>query len=385
MRIVIAPDSFKESLSAREVTAAIARGWCRVRGDDCLHLLPMADGGEGSCDAIHAAIGGAWIESRVCGPDLVPRVARWLLLPAADGRPVTAVIEMAAASGLEGLAPERRNPRLTTTQGTGELVLAALDRGCRRIVLGIGGSATNDGGAGFATALGVRFLDAEGMELEPGGAALRRLARIDAEELDPRLAATAIQVACDVDNPLTGPRGASVVYGPQKGADPDMVSELDCSLAHYARILEAACGRQLADCPGAGAAGGLGAALLAFTPARLLRGVDLVADLVGLDRAIAVSDLVITGEGSIDAQTAHGKCAWGVARRAHDSGVPVIALGGRVTDAGWALQGRGFDAVFSVSPGILTLEEALAGAALNLERTADALARLIGMMEEKND
>jgi glycerate kinase len=269
MRVVIAPDSFKGSLTALAAAEAMARGVREVFPAAEVVAVPIADGGEGTVDALVAATGGRIVECTVSGPLGGPVTARWGVL--GDG--TTAVIETAAASGLTLLPPGRRDPGRATTRGTGELLRAALDAGLRRAVIGLGGSATTDGGAGLARALGVRFLDAGGRELPDGGAALARLARVDASRLDPRLAGADLLVACDVENPLTGPEGAAAVYGPQKGATPALVRELDAALARYAEVAGAATGRDVAAVPGAGAAGGLGAGLLLFTPARLRPGV----------------------------------------------------------------------------------------------------------------
>ena len=282
MRVVIAPDSFKGSLSAQAAAEAMARGVETVFPDAELRLVPIADGGEGTVDALVSATGGKLLETQVAGPLGEPVLARWGVL--GDG--VTAVIEMAAASGLSLVPAARRDPRLTSTRGTGELLRAALDAGLRRLVVGIGGSATSDGGAGMARALGIRFLDPAGRELPEGGAALARLERIDLGGTDPRLAGAEILVACDVDNPLTGPRGAAAVYGPQKGATREAVAALELALERYARVGAIATGRDVASIPGAGAAGGLGAGLLLFTQARLRPGVEIVLEATRFDELV---------------------------------------------------------------------------------------------------
>ena len=310
LRIVVAPDSYKGSVSALGVAQAMERGILHICPDADVRKIPMADGGEGTVDALLAATGGKYRQSEVSDP-LGKRIsAQWGIL--GDG--CTAVIEIAAASGLTLLAAERRDPRITSTYGIGELMRAALDAGLRKIILGIGGSATNDGGAGMARALGARFLDAAGHELPDGGAALAGLDRIDLSTLDPRLRETEIVVACDVDNPLCGSRGASAVFGPQKGATAAMVAELDVALAHFAAIAQRATGRDVAEQAGAGAAGGLGAGLLLFTPAQLKPGVDVVLYAVGFSEIVKDADFVITGEGCTDFQTAFGKAPVGVAR-----------------------------------------------------------------------
>lgn len=372
MRIVIAPDSFKESASAAAVAEAIAAGWRRVMPGAELVLVPMADGGEGTVDALVAATGGHTRTVRVTGPLDAPVDAVYGVL--GDG--ATAVIEMAAASGLALLAPERRDPRHTTTRGTGELIRDALEQGARRMIVGIGGSATNDGGAGMARALGYRFLDADGHDLPEGGAALAQLDRIDASGKHPGLEACKFLVACDVTNPLCGPNGASRVFGPQKGASEAVAEALDAALARFGAVVERALGVAVCDVPGAGAAGGLGAGLLAFAGARLVPGVDLVADAAGLADAIENASLVITGEGRLDGQTAGGKTPLGVARLAARRGVPVVALAGSLGPGYEALYELGIDAMFSVCPGPMTLAEAVGRTPGLLADAAEALARL---------
>ncbi len=373
MRIIVAPDSFKGSLSALAAAEAIERGIRAVFPDAEVIKVPIADGGEGTVEALVAATGGRVEHRTVRGPLGEPVRAHWGVL--GDGK--TAVIEMAAASGLPLVPKERRDPRITTTWGTGELMKAALDAGLATLVIGIGGSATNDGGAGMARALGARFLDADGRDLPEGGAALARLARIDLAGLDPRLAGAGVLVACDVDNPLTGPRGASAVYGPQKGATPEMVRELDAALGNYARIAKAETGRDAADVPGAGAAGGLGAGLLFFTPARLRPGVEIVVETTGLSTKMKGADLVITGEGRTDFQTAMGKAPVGVARVAKPLGVPVVCLAGGLGDGADDVLERGIDALASVVPQAMALEECMARGAELLEAAAARLCRLL--------
>lgn len=371
MKIVIAPDSFKESLSAPEVAVAIARGWQQVFPDaECL-LRPMADGGEGTVDALLAAVGGERRECRVRGPMGAPVAAHWGWL--GQG---TAVIEMAAASGLHWVPREQRDARLASSFGTGELILQALDAGATRIILGLGGSATNDGGAGLLQALGVRFLDVAGRELAPGGAALAALDQLDLSGLDARLLKAQVEVAADVDNPLCGPRGASAVFGPQKGATPAQVAELDAALGRYARIVAATLGEDHAQFPGVGAAGGLGFAARGLLKASFRPGIELVAELSGLAEAVLGADLVITGEGRMDAQTLHGKTPVGVARVARAAGVPVIALAGSLGEGYQALYQAGIEAAFSLAPGPISLEQAMRGAAAELEARAVDIARL---------
>ena len=371
MKLVIAPDSFKESLSARAVAEAIAAGWARVYPDAELLLCPMADGGEGTVDALLSATDGKLQQTRVSGPLGDPVEAHWGLLPNAQ-----AIIEMAEASGLHRVEPGRRDVLAASSHGTGELIRAALDAGVRHIVLGLGGSATNDGGAGLLAALGVRFLDREGQELPLGGAALARLSQIDLTGLDTRLAQVEVMVAADVDNPLCGPRGASAVFGPQKGASPEQVVQLDEALAHYADVMAATLGEDLRDLPGVGAAGGLGFAARAVLRAGFRPGVELVAELSGLAQAVQGADLVITGEGRLDGQSLHGKTPVGVARIARAAGVPVIALAGSLGDGYQRLYAEGIGAAFSLAPGPLSLEQAMQQAADQLSARAADLARL---------
>ena len=371
MKVLIAPDSFKESLSARAVAEAIAAGWARVYPDAELRLCPMADGGEGTVDAVLAATGGERQQTEVAGPLGDRVVATWGLLPGQR-----AVIEMAEASGLHRVEPARRDVLSASSFGTGELIRAALDAGVRRIVLGLGGSATNDGGAGLLCALGVRMLDIDGQELPPGGAALAQLRHIDLTGLDTRLAQVEVLVAADVDNPLCGPRGASAVFGPQKGASPAQVEQLDAALAHYADVMAATLGEDLRDQPGVGAAGGLGFAARAVLKAAFQPGVQLVAELAGLVEALEDADLVITGEGRLDGQSLHGKTPVGVARLARAAGVPVIALAGSLGEGYQRLYAEGIGAAFSLAPGPVSLEQAMAEAGLQLSARAADLARL---------
>lgn len=372
MKVVIAPDSFKESLSATEAAVAIARGWAQVFPEAEILLRPMADGGEGTVDAVLAASGGVRCESRVHGPLAESVLAHWGWLGDEGG----AVLEVAAASGLNLLPRERRDATRTSSFGTGELIRAALDAGARRIILGLGGSATNDGGAGLLQALGVRLLDAAGRELAPGGAALAGLASIDLAGLDPRLRDVDLLVAADVDNPLCGSRGASRVFGPQKGANARQVEQLDAALAHYARVASTTLGEDHGDFPGGGAAGGLGFAARAFLGARFRPGIELVAELSGLAAALQGADLLITGEGRLDSQTLHGKAPLGAARLAQAAGVPVLALAGSLGEGYQELYVAGIDAAFAASPGPQSLEQALLAAADQLQARACDLARL---------
>jgi glycerate 2-kinase len=373
MRVVIAPDSFKGSLSAVEVAEAMARGVRAVFPAAEIVTVPIADGGEGTVQALVTATGGRLEHTVVRGPLGTPVRAQWGVL--GDGE--TAVIEMAAASGLPLVPVERRDPRVTTSSGTGELVRAALDAGLRKIVLGIGGSATNDGGAGLARALGVRFLDLAGAELPDGGAALARLQRIDLSGVDPRVAEADLLVACDVDNPLTGARGASAVYGPQKGATPEAVAELDQALARFAEVARAATGRDVATVAGAGAAGGLGAGLLFFTPARLRPGVAIVLEAARFEALVRGADLVITGEGRTVHQTAMGKAPVGVAAVAKRHCLAVICLAGGLGPGADDVLLKGIDALTSVVPQAMTLEDAMLRGAELVEAAAARACRLV--------
>jgi glycerate kinase len=326
MRIVVAPDKFRGTLTAAEAARAISSGWRRARPGDDLEEVPLADGGEGTLDVLVDAFGGTRLAMTVTGPLGDATDAEYGLVPRASGP--LAVVEMSRASGL-ALVPEgRRDVKGATTRGTGELILAA-SRDASEIVVCIGGSATNDGGAGMAQALGIRLLDARGRELEPGGAALVGLAVIDVDGLEPDVRRGSFRAACDVDNPLTGPQGASAVYGPQKGATPEDVALLDGALARLAEVLMRDLGVDVREMPGAGAAGGLGAGLVAFLGAELRPGVDVVMDAVGFAERLATADVVITGEGRLDAQSLHGKVPAGVLREARRAGVRALILCGR--------------------------------------------------------
>ncbi|WP_288462478.1 glycerate kinase [uncultured Pseudomonas sp.] len=372
MKIVIAPDSFKESLSAAGVASALARGLRQALPTAEIRECPLGDGGEGTLDAVLAATGGEVREARVTGPLGEPVTARWGWL--AEQR--TAFVEMASASGLELVPRARRDVRVATSHGTGELLRAALDAGAERLVLAIGGSATNDSGAGVLQALGVRLLDGQGQALAPGGAALASLASLDLTDLHPRLAAVEVVIAADVDNPLCGPQGASQIFGPQKGASPEQVRELDAALAHFATVTAATLGRDVSEQPGAGAAGGVGFAALAFLQATFRPGIEVVAELVGLEEALQDADLAVTGEGRLDGQTLRGKTPAGVLRLAQRHGVPVVAVAGSLGEGYDALYPQGLAAAFSLVPGPLSLEEALAQAEGLLERTARDIGRL---------
>ena len=376
MKIVIAPDSFKECLTAAQVAQAIETGLKQVLPDAVYVKVPVADGGEGTLQSLVDATDGKLIEAMVTGPMGEPVSACFGLL--GDGE--TAVIEMARASGIELVPADQRNPLISTTAGTGELILSALNHGIKRMIVGIGGSATNDGGAGMMQALGVRLLDRDGNDLPYGGAALSQLASIDTRRMDKRLKSVEFIAACDVDNPLTGANGASAVFGPQKGASPEMVQQLDQALQHYARIIERDLAVGVEHQPGAGAAGGMGAALLAFLRAELKPGIDIVMEAVDLTGHMSGADLVITGEGRIDSQTAQGKTPVGVARIAKQFGLPVIALAGSVGSGVEAVYKCGIDALFPIVHGAVPLSEALAKGEENLTRAARNLARTLTLL-----
>lgn len=373
MKIVIAPDSFKESLSALEAASAIEAGFREIFPDAMYVKVPVADGGEGTVEAMVAATGGRRVTVQATGPLGRPVDAFYGL----TGDESTAVIEMAAASGLELVPPAERNPLSATSRGTGELIRAALDAGARRFILGVGGSATNDGGAGMLQALGVGLLDAQGEQLAPGGGALARLARIDVSQLDPRIKDCVFEVACDVSNPLVGPRGASAIFGPQKGATQEMVGQLDVNLRHYADVIARDLGQHVAEVPGAGAGGGIAAAMLVFLEGRLRPGSEIVADAVGLDEKVANADLVVTGEGRIDSQTVNGKTPIGVARVAGRHGKQVIAIGGCLANDASAVHAHGIAATFSTVMKAESVAEVLAGARFNLQSAARNIAAAV--------
>ncbi|MDR6917347.1 glycerate kinase [Pseudomonas sp. 3296] len=372
MKIVIAPDSFKDSLSAQGVADAIALGLADVWPDAHLVKCPMADGGEGTVESILAACEGEWRRTKVRGPLGATIDAAWGWLPHNQ----TAIIEMAEASGLQLVPPGKRDACTSSTFGTGELIRAALDAGAQRVILAIGGSATNDGGAGTMQALGVKLLDAQGQTLAPGGLALAQLDRIDLSGMDSRLSGVRFDIAADVNNPLCGPHGASAIFGPQKGASPEQVQKLDNALGHFAELCARALGHDVKDEPGSGAAGGLGFAAKAFLGAQFQAGVDVVAELVGLAQAVQGADLVITGEGRFDAQTLRGKTPFGVARIARQQGVPVIVIAGTLGEGYQALYEYGIDAAFALASGPMTLEQACAEAPRLLQDRASDIARV---------
>jgi glycerate kinase len=373
MKIVIAPDAFKESMTALEAAEHIEKGFAKVFPDAEYIKIPMADGGEGTVRSLTDATGGEIHGKTVTGPLGVPVDAFYGL--SGDGN--TAVIEMAAASGIHLVPEEKRNPLITTTRGTGELMLEAVKQGARHIIIGLGGSATNDGGAGMAQALGVKLLDAHGKQIGNGGGNLHQLNTIDITEVVPDLRQVHIEAACDVDNPLTGTHGASYIFGPQKGADRKMVMALDQNLMHFSSLLRRDLGKDVDQVPGAGAAGGIGAGLLAFLNAELKRGVSIVIEAVQLDKHVADADLVITGEGKIDRQTIYGKTPVGVAETAKKYRVPVIAIAGSIGESSEAVYEYGIDAVFSLVPGAVPLADAMENAKEYIGKQAENIARLV--------
>ena len=369
--IVIAPDKFKGSLSAAQAASAIAAGFRRAFPHATYRLVPVADGGDGTLDALVAALHGRTIDMAAIGPDGRPVLAAYGLL-GADSK--IAVVEMARASGQALVRPGTNDPRTATSRGTGELIAAALDAGAKRVIVAIGGSATNDAGTGALAALGARFLDAAGDELPPGGAALSRLARIETRLLDERLADVRLDIANDVRNPLCGPNGASAIYGPQKGASPADVRELDAALAHFADVARATTGADVRDVPGAGAAGGFGGGFLALARATLRPGAELVLEVLDFDRRLHNADLVVTGEGRLDRQTLSGKAPYAVARAAHAKGIPVVAVAGAVDLPASELERMGIARAVAASPPSVKAEEALQRAAELVERAASDLS-----------
>ncbi|WP_241645924.1 glycerate kinase [Rosenbergiella metrosideri] len=375
MKFVLAPDSFKESMTALQVANSMEKGLRRVFPDCEIVKVPMADGGEGTVQSLIDATAGKIISVEVMGPLHTSVQAEFGLL--GDGE--TAVIEMASASGIIHTSHKNRNPLITTTYGTGELIKHALDLGVRKIIIGLGGSATNDGGQGMASALGVKFKNAKGEQVELGGGYLDNIADIDVSGLDPRVAGTEFIVACDVTNPLIGPNGASSVFGPQKGATPEKVKILDRNLGIYAEKIESCLGITTASVAGAGAAGGLGAGLLAFTPAKLQQGIDIVIQFTGLAEKIIGADVVFTGEGGIDYQTKFGKTPYGVANITQKVSphTPVIALAGAIGEGVENLYGENFTAIFGILRQAGPLGEALKEGEKNVAFTTENIARLL--------
>lgn len=378
MKIIVAPDSFKGSVSALEAASAIEQGIRRVFPDADIDKIPMADGGEGTVQSLVDATGGHIQTHQVLAPLENEVDAKFGILAGGE----TAVIEMAAASGLTLVAPHERDPLRTTTYGTGQLIRAALEAGCRRLIIGIGGSATNDGGVGMAEALGVRPLDANGKQIPRGGGNLGQLRSIDITGLHPAIGETETVVACDVNNPLTGPNGASHVYGPQKGATSEMIETLDECLAHFDNVLTQTLGRSFNDIPGAGAAGGLGAGLMAFLNAELRLGVDIMIEAVNLKERVKGAAIVFTGEGQLDFQTAFGKTPVGVAKVAKAHNIPVIAIAGGIGEGAEAVYAAGIDAMLGIAQEPMSLEDAVEDATLLIANTAEQAARLIAIGTE---
>ncbi|PTN09081.1 glycerate kinase [Mangrovibacterium marinum] len=372
MKILIAPDSFKDCLEAADVARYLGEGIRRVIPDAEIRSIPVADGGEGFVQTMLSALGGERVQLAVCDPLMRQVEAFYGVLP--DG---TAVIEMAAASGIEHLTANERNPLITTTFGTGQLMMDAMERGCRKIIIGIGGSATNDGGIGMAQALGYRFLDKKGLEVPPGGGALNEIESIDFTNIDPLVGETAVWIACDVNNPLTGPRGASAVYGPQKGATPELVERLDANLGHLATVIKKYLNIDVLDLPGGGAAGGLGAGLVAFAGGRLQAGFDIVKEQTHLEEAVRQADIVLTGEGKMDGQTKQGKTPWGVAQLAQKHGKPLFAFAGFLGDGYRELYDEGFTSIFALPNGPASLDACIANAPVLLADSAEQLFRAL--------
>ncbi|CAM4293812.1 glycerate kinase [Bacillus manliponensis] len=377
MKVVIASDSYKESLRAIEVCEAIQRGFTHIYPKAEYVKIPIGDGGEGTVQSLVNASDGEMVMVYVTGP-LGREIESFYGL---SGDRETAFIEMAAASGLQHVSVEERNPLITTTKGTGELILHALEQGVKRIILGLGGSATNDGGAGMLSALGIQFLEQDGSKLEPVGGNLHKIATIDTTNFDKRLACIQIEAACDVNNPLIGNTGATYVFGPQKGATAEMLDILERNLQHYAIVIQQALQVNVSYISGAGAAGGLGAAVVAFLDGTLRKGIDIVLDYTEFDKHVQNADIVVTGEGRIDEQTAYGKAPVGVAKRAKKYEVPVIAIAGSVSHNCIPVYKEGIDAVFSVVTSAMTLEEAYGTSKENIELTARNIAAVWNICE----
>lgn len=373
MKFVLAPDSFKESMTAKEACDAMERAIKKVIKDAECIKVPMADGGEGTTTSLVDGSNGKIYTTEVTGPLGNKVEAEYGIM----GDNETGVIEMAMASGIQLVKREERNPLIATTYGTGELIKALLDKGVKHILVGIGGSATNDGGAGMIQALGGKLLDKDGNEVKFGGGYLNEIEKIDLSSLDSRLKDVKIEVACDVTNPFIGEKGASAVFGPQKGADSEMVKILDSNLAHFAEVIKRDLGKDIAYVQGAGAAGGLGGALLAFLDAELKRGIEMVIDHTNLREKVKGADFVFTGEGSIDGQTLFGKTPIGVAKTAKEAGAKVVAFAGRVADDADTLYDGGIDSIFSILNEVVSLDKALEGGVHNLEKTVENVVRIL--------
>lgn len=375
-KFVLAPDSFKESMTAQEACQAMEKGIRKIDKNASITKVPMADGGEGTVDALIDATDGEKVTVTVSGPFPEQKVTTYYGLL---GDKKTAVIEMAKANGVDLVQPKDRNPLLTSTYGTGEMIKHALDQNVEKIIIGLGGSVTNDGGAGMAQALGVRFLDKDQKDLPFGGGALGNLASINQSNLDQRILTTEILIASDVNNPLTGPDGASHVFGPQKGATQEMIEQLDKNLTHYAAVIKKECDIDIEKTPGAGAAGGLGAGLLAFTKANLRPGIDSVVEVTHLEAAIQKADIVFTGEGGLNFQTKFGKVPYGVAQIAKKYHKPVIACAGSIGQEIESLYEEGITAIFGILSQAEPLEKALEKGPENLERTVENIVRLLNL------
>lgn len=372
MKIVIASDSFKGSCSTLEVADHVAAGFLKVFPQAQIVKIPVADGGEGTVEAMVLGSGGTFHKMQVVGPLGEQTEASYGILNNGVG-----VVELAAASGLPMVPDEKKNPLITTSYGTGQLILSAVEAGCKKILVGLGGSATNDGGMGIAQAFGVSFKDAEGNELGYGGGELSKLASIDTSKLDPRLAEVEIIIASDVSNPLCGPTGASAVYGPQKGATPELVELLDKNLAHYAQVIKEQLGKDIINVPGAGAAGGASVALMLFAGATIQPGIQVVLDVAEIDKELEDADLVVTGEGRIDGQSVFGKVPVGVAGRAQKFNVPVLAIVGSIGDGAEAVYDHGVDSIINTQNKPMSLQEAMENAGALLENAAERAARTI--------
>ena len=373
---ILAPDSFKESMTAAQACQAMPRGIQKIFADAHFIHVPMADGGEGTVVALVSCLNGQMIDCEVTGP-LAPQKVKTYFGLIDNGQ--TAVIEMAKANGIHLLEPSQRNPLLTTTFGTGELIKAALDLGVSQIIMGLGGSITNDAGAGMAQALGAKFLDAHRTEVAVGGGQLDQIRMIDISKLDPRLKQVEIMIASDINNPLTGINGASYVFGPQKGATPEMVQQLDQKLTHFAELVAKQLNIDVKEIAGAGAAGGLGFGLMVFAGASIRSGVELVIEQTQLAEKITQADYVFTGEGGIDFQTKFGKTPFGVAQVAKRLNKPVIACAGYIGEDIEELYDEGFTAIFGIVDGICDLPTALENGEKNLERTCEAIARIFAL------
>lgn len=372
MKIIIASDSYKESLTSKQVGETIKRAFDEQLNSEAI-VIPIGDGGEGTVEALVDATEGTFVELEVKNPLLEPVMARYGL----SGDRNTAFIEMASASGLNLVEYERRNPFISSTYGTGQLIKDAVDRGAKEIIIGIGGSATNDGGIGMAAALGVRFINQQGYEITPNNEGIESLAKIDYSSIDSRLKNVKVTIACDVNNPLTGRNGASYIYGPQKGADEEMVKRMDTNLEKLDRLFKRDLGKSINEIPGAGAAGGLGAGLVAFLDGTLMSGIDMVLDFLNFDEAIKDADLVITGEGRIDYQTIMNKAPIGVARRAKKQGIKVIGISAVFGDRAEVVLEEGIDAVFSVVNKLASYQETIKTTEENLYFTAKNIAKLL--------